>query len=222
MWIDIPIAAGKERTGYPTQKPLALLDRIIEASTNPGDMVLDPFCGCATTCVAAETLNREWIGIDLSPKAVELVDLRLKDQHGIFGQIIARKDTPKRTDMGDEPKSITVHKTVLYGEQGGHCAGCKTHFEMRHFHVDHIIPKNKGGTNHKSNAQLLCGNCNHVKGNRPMSYLMARLGKRATAYYDVLISYFKEIIKCNGIKRCVQKQRMRKGQQRRQEGEKIK
>ena len=68
VWADIlPIAAhSKESTKYPTQKPLALLDRIIRASSNEGDMVLDPFCGCATACVAAEHLQREWIGIDLS------------------------------------------------------------------------------------------------------------------------------------------------------------
>ena len=68
---------AKERTGYPTQKPLALLDRIIKASSNEGDIVLDPFCGCATTCVAAEGLNRKWIGIDVSVKAYELVKQRL-------------------------------------------------------------------------------------------------------------------------------------------------
>ena len=68
-WNDVPIAAGKERTGYPTQKPLALLERIIKASSNLNDLVLDPFCGCATALVAAEKLERQWIGIDLSPKA---------------------------------------------------------------------------------------------------------------------------------------------------------
>ena len=73
---------AKERVGYPTQKPLALLERIIKASTNKGDIVLDPFCGCATTCVAAETLERQWIGIDVSPKAYELVKERLKIPFG--------------------------------------------------------------------------------------------------------------------------------------------
>ena len=67
----------RERTGYPTQKPLALLERIIEASSNPGDMVLDPFCGCATTCIAAERLDRKWIGIDTSGEAYRLVRERL-------------------------------------------------------------------------------------------------------------------------------------------------
>ena len=66
--------------GYPTQKPLALLERIIMASSNEGDMVLDPFCGCATTCVAAERLGRQWIGIDVSVTAWELVKKRLAEQ----------------------------------------------------------------------------------------------------------------------------------------------
>ena len=67
-WTDIPTInnMSRERTGYPTQKPLALLERIIQASSHTGDMVLDPFCGCATTCVAAYRHDREWAGIDLS------------------------------------------------------------------------------------------------------------------------------------------------------------
>ena len=84
QWIDInPIQArSKERIGYPTQKPLALLERIISASSNPGDVVLDPFCGCATACVAAEKLGRRWVGIDISEKAVELVNMRLREFMG--------------------------------------------------------------------------------------------------------------------------------------------
>ena len=73
----IDIAQATERTGYPTQKPLALLERIISASSNKGDVVLDPFCGCATTCVAAERLDRQWIGVDVSIKAFEIVKKRL-------------------------------------------------------------------------------------------------------------------------------------------------
>ena len=67
--LDIEHVAGEEDTGYPTQKPLALLEHILQASSNVGDMVLDPFCGCATACVAAEQLARKWIGIDISPDA---------------------------------------------------------------------------------------------------------------------------------------------------------
>ena len=77
-------AHARERTGFPTQKPVALLERIIQASSKPGDVVLDPFCGCATACVAAENLGRAWLGIDLSPKATELVNVRLQGSMGAF------------------------------------------------------------------------------------------------------------------------------------------
>ena len=75
VWTDIhPLnAMASERLGYPTQKPLALLERIIRASTNPGDSVLDPFCGCGTAVVAAHKLNRQWAGIDISPFAIDLI-----------------------------------------------------------------------------------------------------------------------------------------------------
>ena len=81
LWNDVPELNGtaSEATGYPTQKPLALLQRIIKASSNEGDVVLDPFCGCATTCVAAEQLNRQWIGIDANPQAIELGSKRIND-----------------------------------------------------------------------------------------------------------------------------------------------
>ncbi|MDX2155614.1 MAG: site-specific DNA-methyltransferase [Hyphomicrobiaceae bacterium] len=66
-----------ERLGYPTQKPVALLERIISASSNPGDVVLDPFCGCGTTIHAAEKLGRQWIGIDITHLAISLIERRL-------------------------------------------------------------------------------------------------------------------------------------------------
>jgi site-specific DNA-methyltransferase (adenine-specific) len=84
-WFDIPDAMhfGRERLGYMTQKPLALLERIISASSNEGDVVLDPFCGCGTTVCAAQKLNRRWIGIDITHLAVALQKSRLKDMFGI-------------------------------------------------------------------------------------------------------------------------------------------
>ena len=81
-WVDInPIHSptDKERLGYPTQKPLALLERIIKASSNEGDVVLDPFCGCGTTVAAAEKLGRKWLGIDITILAINLIEKRLKD-----------------------------------------------------------------------------------------------------------------------------------------------
>lgn len=81
VWTDIPFinSQAKERLGYPTQKPLALLERIISASSNPGDVVLDPFCGCGTAVVAAEKLGRRWIGIDVTHLAITLMKVRLLD-----------------------------------------------------------------------------------------------------------------------------------------------
>ena len=178
-WTDIgPISSqANERLGYPTQKPLALLERIIKASSNLGDMVLDPFCGCATACVAAESLGREWVGIDLSPKAIELVNVRLQAaMGGLFHDrlVTARTDIPRRTDI-DAPIPYRQNRHVLFGQQEGRCNGCRTEFPFRAFSVDHFIPRSRGGTDHIENLQLLCGHCNSVKGDRPMEYLMARL-----------------------------------------------
>ena len=165
---------AKENTGYPTQKPRALLERIVMASSNPGDMVFDPFCGCATTLVAADLLEREWTGIDISPKAAELVIRRIEDQQGLWRAIIHRTDIPQRSDLGALPPPKT-HRDTLYGEQGGDCAGCGEHFAKRNLEVDHIIAKSKGGTDHIGNLQLLCGNCNRIKGDRGMEYLKTKL-----------------------------------------------
>jgi hypothetical protein len=79
VWVDIPPLMGSatERLGYPTQKPQALLERIINASSNPGDIVLDPFCGCGTAVAAAQALNRQWLGIDITQLAIALIKDRL-------------------------------------------------------------------------------------------------------------------------------------------------
>ena len=173
-WPMQPIMpSAKERVGYPTQKPISLLTRIIQASSCEGDMVLDPFCGCATTCVVADAFDRHWAGIDISPKAAELVRVRIDDQ---YRNIVHRTDIPQRTDLGRLPKyNGPKNRSKLYGEQEGNCAGCSTHFEARHLEVDHIISRNKGGTDHIENLQLLCGSCNRIKGDRGMEYLRAKL-----------------------------------------------
>lgn len=145
VWTDIPIALGKERLGYPTQKPLALLERIIKASSNEGDMVLDPFCGCATTLVAADRLQRKWAGIDLSPLAVKLVNDRITHDQGLWGGATVQEEPPKRTDQGKLPNYRT-HRHRLYGVQEGVCMGCDTHFPFRVMDVDHILPRARGGT----------------------------------------------------------------------------
>ncbi|WP_419856280.1 DNA methyltransferase [Candidatus Poriferisodalis sp.] len=167
---------AKERVGYPTQKPLALLERIVKASSKPGDVVLDPFCGCATACIAATLSGRQWVGIDISPKAAELVAMRMHDEVGVLYDGLHRTDIPERTDLGKLPAyNCTKNKKWLYGEQGGYCNGCSTHFKIQNLTVDHIIARAKGGTDHLSNLQLLCGHCNSVKGDKPMEYLLACL-----------------------------------------------
>ena len=176
LWDDIPPinSQAHERVGYPTQKPLALLDRIIKASSNEGDTVLDPFAGCATACVAAERLQREWVGIDLSPLAAKLVKSRLQKDMGLFYDIHHRTDIPHRTDLGELPNYRT-HKHTLYGKQEGQCAGCRVMFPFRNMTVDHIVPQSKGGSDHLDNLQLLCAACNSMKGVRSQAEFVARL-----------------------------------------------
>ena len=162
-WWDIDQAAGNESIGYPTQKPLALLDRIIRASSNEGNMVLDPFCGCATACVAADRLDRQWAGIDLSSLAANLVRSRIQAEGPLFYDLIHREDIPKRTDVGKLP-SYKTHKHTLFGQQEGICNGCRIFFPFQNFTIDHVLPQSKGGTDHIGNLQLLCNACNSKKG----------------------------------------------------------
>lgn len=88
LWTDIVMSkSGAERLGYPTQKPLALLERIIEASSNPGDVVLDPFCGCGTALVAAQKLDRGWVGIDVTHLSIAVMRARLRDSFPALGEV---------------------------------------------------------------------------------------------------------------------------------------
>ena len=124
LWTDVDnvSAQSKERMGYPTQKPLALYERIIAASSNPGDVVLDPFCGCATTPVAAERLGRQWVGMDIWEGAHQIVldrleaeGLAVRNRRGrsqgqqllSFGDIYYETEPPKRTDDG-EPATLVL------------------------------------------------------------------------------------------------------------------
>ena len=98
LWLN---SAAAERLGYPTQKPVALLERIVQTSSNEGDIVLDPFCGCGTTIAAAQKLNRRWIGIDITHLAITLIRSRLSDSFGaaaeyeVIGEPVSLPDATK-------------------------------------------------------------------------------------------------------------------------------
>ena len=185
---DIAVLAptSKERTGYPTQKPLALYKRMIEASSNPGDMVLDPFAGCATTCVAAEQLGRDWIGIDIREESGDVIRERLENEvnGSMAWDAIVRTPTtaPERTDDGEPAapelavvgrkrnvKQIPVSelRKQFIVRDGQRCQGCG--WEARqpeYLQVDHNQPKSLQGTDEMDNLALLCEPCNRKKSNR--------------------------------------------------------
>ena len=182
VW-DIPLLKGKERTGYPTQKPLALYKRMIAASSNPGDMVLDPFAGCATTCVAAEQLGRQWIGIDIEEESGDVIRERLEREvsASIAWDAIVRTPTtaPERTDDGEpaapelflespKPKekriSVPEAREALAKRDGLRCRGCGYVPPYLDFmHVDHKKPRKLKGKESLSNFALLCEPCNRKK-----------------------------------------------------------
>ena len=168
----------KERTGWKTQKPLKLYERIIKASGNPGDIVLDPFCGCATTCIAAEKLGLQWIGIDIDPVAEKATNIRLNEESGLIQHIdkdlvTVKKTIPKRTDI--PTINYDLVRETLWKNQKFHCKndycyfgvrGGKTLARKEDITIDHRIPKVRGGSDEMENFIGLCGNCNSRKGGR--------------------------------------------------------
>ena len=174
---------GPEATGYATQKPEALYEIFIKASSDEGDFVLDPFCGCATTLVAAEKLQRRWVGIDIWEGAHKLVRQRLEDATGFFGKVSFTDQVPDRTDDGEtsapylrvkqrvkEPDGPRWTRKETYDhlldQNGSRCMGCdRTFDDPRYLELDHNIPRSDGGINHVTNRILLCGPCNKLKSN---------------------------------------------------------
>ena len=212
VWNDINIlnSQSKERTGYPTQKPVALAERIIAASSNQGDVVLDCFAGCAYSAIAAERLNRQWIACDMNPRAwtvfkrqfnkPELVLLRCHDEttgQQVMGSepvvtVHGPDELPERTSPINEiqpkefqlkerkfkvPASIIPESEMLKMllELSGYMAWCcgfanrrpdgtiiKT---TRNFHLDHVDPKSKEGSNQITNRAPMCPYHNLRKSN---------------------------------------------------------
>ena len=188
LWVDTELllpAQSHERCGYPTQKPLALYERIIMASSQEDDVVLDPFAGCATTLVAAERQRRQWVGIDIWDRAHDLVVGRMRNEVKLFGNVHSKDTIPTRTDEGRTAGPFMKTKTKTFqleppGEKmtradmyrrliethGAQCQGCDRMFDdQRYLDLDHKTPRSEGGLNHISNRTLLCGPCNRLKSN---------------------------------------------------------
>ena len=197
-------STNPERTGYPTQKPLALYERIIRASSNPGEFVLDPFCGCATTPVAAENLGRKWIGMDLWEGCHQIIIDRLNKGQQIWepGQVRLVID-PLELERTDDaataaPLLPNIERRrsrrprfsrqemfeILLRQWGEICWGCG--FEPPHtdfFDLDHIHPKSEGGQDELDNRAILCGPCNREKSNRLTLTQLRAKNKREGRWY---------------------------------------
>ncbi len=176
---------SKEKTGYPTQKPLDLYERFIKSSSDEGDIVLDPFCGCATTPIAAERLGRRWIGMDIWEGAYDVVMQRIEDNKQLLTdpdpQIHYSTKPPVRTDEVEtiagfrtpfkfqprrEDWQKLTHpqmKAILIHAQSSTCGGCGRLLHERFLELDHIMPRVDGGANDISNRILLCRPCNGDK-----------------------------------------------------------
>ncbi len=198
IWDDIGglQSNDSERTGYPTQKPLPLYERMVRTSSNEGDVVCDPFAGCATTLVAAERLQRQWVGIDIWDKAHEVVVERMRATTGLFGEVHSETEPPVRTDDGEtaapflrvkqrvsEPDGPSWTRAQMYAhlleQHGPRCQGCDRAFDdPRYLELDHNTPRSDGGLNHISNRILLCGPCNRLKSNTYTRVGLRRENKR--------------------------------------------
>ncbi len=178
VWVDIfPLnSQAQERLGYPTQKPLALLERIIETSSNEGDVVLDPFCGCGTTIHAAQKLGRHWIGIDVTYLAINLIKRRLKDA---FGENVQFEEKGQPTDFGSAKRlaeldkwqfqqwalSLIEARPRIEGEGKGADRGVDgiLYFYESKDKREKILVQVKGGGVHRNDVSTLVGDVNNQK-----------------------------------------------------------
>lgn len=207
-WTDCTMpSASKERcrTGkqkWTDQKPLKLYTRLVKAVTKPGDLVIDPFCGCATTLIAAENCECQWIGIDSHIDRVKLIKPQLeklttqdlwKKEFKII-EIKSKRDLPKRKDNRPSRKKMEDFKAELLKKQrkfeGQHhyyhyCAICKNPFSEEYLEIDHIYPKAEGGEWELKNLQLLCSRCNRRKGSTKTNEQVEKeLGEKGLLFHQ--------------------------------------
>ena len=168
MWGDVGQAESSD-VEWSTRKPVSLYRRLIECATDEGDTVCDPFAGCATTCVAAEQLRREWIGIDIDPVAERVTLERLQDETGLdmaSAPVTVRRSL-RRTDIDHVPDAKL--RQALWARQGRRCANpyCDAEsLRAADLELDHRIPRVRGGDDDSLNRIGLCSNCNRRKGRK--------------------------------------------------------
>jgi site-specific DNA-methyltransferase (adenine-specific) len=168
LWADIPPinSQAQERLGYPTQKPLALLERIISASSNPGDVVLDPFCGCGTAVAAAQKLGRRWIGIDITHLSIALMKYRLEDMfpgitfavHGEPQDLDGARQLAQESRYQFQWWALSLVRAQPFGGE----AGSKTGKKGSDKGIDGIIPfmDDASGTRKRVIVQVKSGHVN--------------------------------------------------------------
>lgn len=169
IWDDV-VQLESSELDWDTRKPLSLYKRLIECGSVEGDMVLDPFAGCATACVAAEDLQRKWVGIDIDPVAEEATYIRLREATGLNmteQPVTVRKNPPRRQDV--ERVSDDKLRDALWNRQGRRCANpyCDAeNLRKVDMELDHRIPQSRGGEDGVLNRIALCSNCNRRKGRK--------------------------------------------------------
>lgn len=177
-WSDISIESKTYRTGWETQKPLKLLTRIIKTSSNEGDLVFDPFCGCATTMLAASFNGRQFIGCDIDSEVTRIAEMRWEDQRDLL--LEGNKDAPDTikisTDIpvpsdgrsiqdysiGETRKRIPVRRLYgyqIYAAQNGKCNLCRKSVNYKACDVVHIDRRKDSLSNEFENLQILCVEC---------------------------------------------------------------
>ena len=180
---------SRERTGWPSQKPTKLLDIIIRASSNPGDLVLDPFCGSGTACVVSEQLGRRWVGIEMLPQAGQILTGRLMRELVDSGLRRSKRPRPRiqtsppsRTDeRGPDEEAVpdsSALKRQLYEHQDRKCNGCEAEIPIHNLVFTETDSLSTRRRDAEPGHELLCYGCRLIKGNRNMDYLKLQLYMR--------------------------------------------
>ena len=163
---------SQEGTGWPEQVPEELLEVIIKASTDVGDIVLDPFSGSGTACVVAEKFNRRWVGIEEAPGGYEVLVDRLSREVNL--KYMSRPGSaPSRTDQKEPSNLVTGDGTIhaLYERQSGKCNGCQHELPIHVLTTD-LVDRSSNEPAGIDNLQLLCHYCRVLRGGKNMDYLV--------------------------------------------------